>query len=153
MNRIVVMVGGVLVALMLGMASPVASAHRHGIGMGVHLQVSPRHCWRIRACHGWRVRAAWRHLARIERRADRRAIAQASRTTAELDALALERLYRRQGKPESAVQMYEDIVRQGQHPELMRLAHRRLALWAIKHDQPEQAEAHLRANLDASLER
>lgn len=151
MNRMVILLGGVLVALILGAASPAASAHRPGVGISVQVQSAPRHCWRLRACHGWRARAAWRQMARADRRALYAAATRAPRSVAEQDALALERLYRRQGKAEAAVQMYEDMLRDGRDPGLTRLAHRRLALWAIKQDQPAEAEAHLRANLDASM--
>lgn len=153
MNRIWMMGSAWLIAISLSLVSVPVSAHRPGVGVSVGVVVAPRSCGLHRVCQGWRVREGLRAAARAERRAARMIAAGAARSPAEQDALALERLYRREGKTDAAVQMYEEILRRGNDPALTRLAHRRLALWAYKHNQPEQAEAHLRANLEAAMAR
>lgn len=67
------------------------------------------------------------------------------------DALALERLYRRQGKPEQAAAMYAEMLERSHDPVVRQLAHRRLARWAWRQGDATAAERHLRASLDENL--
>lgn len=67
------------------------------------------------------------------------------------DALALERFYRRQGRPEQAAAMYAEVLERSRDPQVRQLAHRRLARWAWRQGDAAGAERHLRASLEENL--
>ena len=69
------------------------------------------------------------------------------------DALTLERLYRRQGRVESAVSMYQGLLDRSADPLLRQIAHRRLARIAWRQGDAVAAEKHLRESLDEQLSR
>jgi len=67
------------------------------------------------------------------------------------DLIALERLYRRQGKVPAIDALYVDLLKRTQNPSLRRFAERRLAKAAFNKGDLVSAEAHLRASLAAGL--
>jgi hypothetical protein len=67
------------------------------------------------------------------------------------DLVALERLYRRQGKMSSVEALYADVLKRTQSVSLRHFAERRLAKVAANRGDLSSAEAHLRASLNAGL--
>lgn len=127
--------GLVLAGLVLVISSPVAVAHRLPV-VGAHDGVQA-------------------HADRPVQKARRLAIAKrwAALPPAARDALALERLYRRQGKPDDVVALYQDVLARSTDPQTRQLAFRRLARLAWRQGDSATAEAHLRASLDEQLSR
>lgn len=69
------------------------------------------------------------------------------------DLAALERLYRQQGKPASVDALYRELLKRTQNPTLRSFAERRLAKSAAHRGDFSSAESHLRASLNAGLNR
>ncbi|MBK8283538.1 MAG: tetratricopeptide repeat protein [Ahniella sp.] len=135
MNRFSLLVSSMFAASLCLLAATDVSAHRSDPGS----VQGPQHIQKLRSgAHARKLMLAKRAM---------------DLPPAARDALALERLYRRQGKVDSAVSMYQGLLDRSADPALRQIAHRRLARIAWRQGDAVSAEKHLRASLDEQLSR